>query len=293
VSFWKGAREAIGPLCSAPCDVCGTPSLRLDIWKRLVLNGFDIVNLIDLLHDECNLPDRPAFTYRALRLSPRLYSPQPHHFHLSIFRLAFFIFLHIYFDSPVTCYNMAVAGPIPSIVGALSCQKDSYLQSLETEVVSCIEYELPKAPQTKGKSKSKKPGDVDKAIEGDGTPPSKTWLIEFADSVLFPEGLLPNPTSLSSLLIVNRRRSTHRSWVHHSHILFRLWNSSNHQHPTPWSPLHLLFHQTPLPRDQGPSRCQFHSSLGPHAATHWPTPSLRYNGLARSTHSELEHGRRW
>jgi misacylated tRNA(Ala) deacylase len=85
----------------------------------------------------------------------------------------------------------AVAGPIPSIVGALSCQKDSYLQSLETEVVSCIEYEPPKAPQTKGKSKSKKPAEADKTIKQDAAAPSKTWLIEFADSVLFPEGLFP------------------------------------------------------------------------------------------------------
>lgn len=80
---------------------------------------------------------------------------------------------------------MAVAGPIPSIVGALSCQKDSYLQALETEVVSCSEYIPPKTAQQGGKSKTKKSTDPEKGLPA---ATSKTWLIEFADSVLFPEG---------------------------------------------------------------------------------------------------------
>ncbi|KAF2254884.1 ThrRS/AlaRS common domain-containing protein [Trematosphaeria pertusa] len=83
---------------------------------------------------------------------------------------------------------MAVAEPIPSIVGALSCQKDSYLRSLETEVVSCTEYVAPKTQKTNGKSKSTKSPDPGKAIGNGEAPSSKTWLIEFADSVLFPEG---------------------------------------------------------------------------------------------------------
>tara|TARA_R110002003_G_scaffold288_16_gene18479 strand:- start:4880 stop:6208 length:1329 start_codon:yes stop_codon:yes gene_type:complete len=80
---------------------------------------------------------------------------------------------------------MAVAGPIPSIVGALRCQKDSYLRSFETEVVSCEEYSPPKTPQQNGKSKIKKSTDLTKISQ---TADSKTWLIELADSVLFPEG---------------------------------------------------------------------------------------------------------
>ncbi|KAF2132335.1 ThrRS/AlaRS common domain-containing protein [Dothidotthia symphoricarpi CBS 119687] len=80
---------------------------------------------------------------------------------------------------------MAVAGPMPSIVGALSCQKDSYLQALETEVVSCNEYTPPKTPQQSGKSKTKKSTDPEKGLSDIA---SKTWLIEFADSVIFPEG---------------------------------------------------------------------------------------------------------
>lgn len=73
----------------------------------------------------------------------------------------------------------------PSIVGALSCQKDSYLQTLDTEVVACDEYVPLKASQQNGKSKSKKSaepaGNPDPAVQ-------RTWMIEFADSVLFPEG---------------------------------------------------------------------------------------------------------
>lgn len=83
---------------------------------------------------------------------------------------------------------MAVAGPIPSIVGALLCQKDSYLQSLETEVVSCKEYIPPKTSKTTGKSKSKKPTDSEKSAEKSSVISSKQYLLEFVDSVLFPEG---------------------------------------------------------------------------------------------------------
>ncbi|KAF1842369.1 ThrRS/AlaRS common domain-containing protein [Cucurbitaria berberidis CBS 394.84] len=82
----------------------------------------------------------------------------------------------------------AVASPSPTIVGALKCQQDSYLQTLETEVVSCNEYIPPKTPQQNGKSKSKKSTDPTKVLQNSESTPSKTWLIELADSVLFPEG---------------------------------------------------------------------------------------------------------
>ncbi|KAL5119537.1 hypothetical protein ACEQ8H_002602 [Pleosporales sp. CAS-2024a] len=80
---------------------------------------------------------------------------------------------------------MAVAGRIPAIVGALKCQKDSYLQTLETEVVSCSEYTPPEAPKG-GKARTKKSTDPTK-VEHPGAS-SKTWLVQLADSVLFPEG---------------------------------------------------------------------------------------------------------
>lgn len=76
----------------------------------------------------------------------------------------------------------------PAIVGALQCQKNSYLQTLETEVVSCEEFVPPKAAQQNGKSKTKKSTDPTKGLEHGDATTSKTWLIELADSVLFPEG---------------------------------------------------------------------------------------------------------
>lgn len=81
--------------------------------------------------------------------------------------------------------TMAAAGPAPIIVGALKCQKDSYLERFETEVVSCNEYIPPEAPKQNVKSKTKKSTDPTK-FELDAN--TKSWLIECADSVLFPEG---------------------------------------------------------------------------------------------------------
>ncbi|KAF3045429.1 hypothetical protein E8E12_003168 [Didymella heteroderae] len=83
---------------------------------------------------------------------------------------------------------MAITVMTPSIVGALSCQKDSYLQTLETEVVACDEYIPPKANQQSGKAKSKKSTDPLKVNGNSDAATQQTWMIEFADSVLFPEG---------------------------------------------------------------------------------------------------------
>ncbi|CAG5179090.1 uncharacterized protein ALTATR162_LOCUS9028 [Alternaria atra] len=76
----------------------------------------------------------------------------------------------------------------PAIVGALRCQKDSYLQTLETEVISCEEFVPPKSSQANSKSKTKKSTDPTKGLENGDASGSKTWLVELADSVLFPEG---------------------------------------------------------------------------------------------------------
>ncbi|KAL0933501.1 threonyl and Alanyl tRNA synthetase second additional domain-containing protein [Colletotrichum truncatum] len=65
------------------------------------------------------------------------------------------------------------------VVGALACQQDSYLTTLETEVVSCEKRLLPTA---------KKNGSKDKSAVANGDKNPETWLIEFSDSVLFPEG---------------------------------------------------------------------------------------------------------
>jgi misacylated tRNA(Ala) deacylase len=58
------------------------------------------------------------------------------------------------------------------VVGDLACQSDSYLQTLETKVISCE-----KAPKPAQKSK-----------KHDARHEEAGWLIECSDSVLFPEG---------------------------------------------------------------------------------------------------------
>ncbi|KAK2732596.1 alanyl-trna synthetase domain-containing protein [Colletotrichum kahawae] len=67
----------------------------------------------------------------------------------------------------------------PEVVGALACQRNSYLKTLEAEVISCEKRPPPVAKKNGGKDKSKESNGVDK---------SEMWLIEFDDSVLFPEG---------------------------------------------------------------------------------------------------------
>ncbi|KAF6835626.1 alanyl-trna synthetase domain-containing protein [Colletotrichum musicola] len=64
------------------------------------------------------------------------------------------------------------------VVGALACQRNSYLKTLEAEVVSCEKRPPPVATKN-----NKKPA------EAESDKSSETWLIEFDDSVLFPEGL--------------------------------------------------------------------------------------------------------
>ncbi|KAF2659297.1 ThrRS/AlaRS common domain-containing protein [Lophiostoma macrostomum CBS 122681] len=77
---------------------------------------------------------------------------------------------------------MQIQSPVP--VGALSCQKDSYLKSLDTEVVSCTEFSPPTQTKIPAKGKPKK---VNGSAEFQAEP-AQAWLIEFADSVFFPEG---------------------------------------------------------------------------------------------------------
>jgi misacylated tRNA(Ala) deacylase len=70
---------------------------------------------------------------------------------------------------------MAVTNdPKGRAVGALNCQSNSYQTALETEVVSCV-----KATKTEQNGGKKKKQEVVAQDE---------WLIECADSVLFPEG---------------------------------------------------------------------------------------------------------
>lgn len=66
-----------------------------------------------------------------------------------------------------------------TIVGALACQKNSFLKSFQTVVVSCKEYEpimTSRDKQNKGKKKEEKP------------PAEKLYAVELEDTILFPEG---------------------------------------------------------------------------------------------------------
>jgi misacylated tRNA(Ala) deacylase len=82
----------------------------------------------------------------------------------------------------------ATTSPNPVVVGALQCQKDSYLQTLDTEVVSCEEFVPPNTSQQNGKTSTKKSTDPMKSLKNGDAASSKLYLVELADSVLFPEG---------------------------------------------------------------------------------------------------------
>jgi len=66
----------------------------------------------------------------------------------------------------------------PVVVGALQCQKNSFLKEFSTTVVSCTE-EKPEPISSKGKkSKSKE----------SAQPPAPKYAVELQDTILFPEG---------------------------------------------------------------------------------------------------------
>ncbi|KAI1176156.1 threonyl and alanyl tRNA synthetase second additional domain-containing protein [Nemania sp. FL0916] len=71
-----------------------------------------------------------------------------------------------------------------SVVGALACQRASYLRTLESQVVSCVPMTPPLAKPPKSGQKTMAPT----AAVTSESPSTDTWLIEFTDSVLFPEG---------------------------------------------------------------------------------------------------------
>lgn len=75
------------------------------------------------------------------------------------------------------------------IVGELACQRDSYLRTLDTVVVSCVEVSPQKPIDTPSVMKDKKPKN-NRTSNDEITESPTMWEIEFADSVLFPEGTL-------------------------------------------------------------------------------------------------------
>jgi misacylated tRNA(Ala) deacylase len=86
---------------------------------------------------------------------------------------------------------MPLLSPKPSgrVVGDLACQRDSYLRTIESEVISCVEASPLKA---NGSKKDSRNGASDPELE-------RVYLIEFTDSVLFPEGVSLASRDLSVL----------------------------------------------------------------------------------------------
>ena len=65
------------------------------------------------------------------------------------------------------------APPRIRVVGELACHRNSYLRTLDTVVVACVEMSSQKHKKTSN---------------GGMTETPHLWEIEFADSVFFPEG---------------------------------------------------------------------------------------------------------
>lgn len=99
---------------------------------------------------------------------------------------------YIYQFSEVKRYNMPTA--TSTIVGALACQKNSFLKSFQTSVISCIEY----CPQT-AKDKQNK----DKKNGNEDIVDAKLYAIELDDTILFPEGG-GQPFDTGSIILPNK-----------------------------------------------------------------------------------------
>lgn len=76
--------------------------------------------------------------------------------------------------------TVTTTGTTTAIVGALACQKNSFLKTFKTKVVSSYEFIPPptaKDKQNKNNNKKKK-----------DSPPCKEFGVELEDTILFPEG---------------------------------------------------------------------------------------------------------
>lgn len=82
---------------------------------------------------------------------------------------------------PVSILDMTMTVPTSTIVGALACQKNSYLKTLNATVIKSFDYTLP--PTSQDKQNKEKKGKNDKKDK-----PVVVKAIELSDTVLFPEG---------------------------------------------------------------------------------------------------------
>lgn len=75
-----------------------------------------------------------------------------------------------------------------TVVGALACQRDSYLQTLRTTVLRCTPVEAKSEEPKKGKKSKKKPAAEAAAAASAAGPTKQLYEVELEDTVLFPEG---------------------------------------------------------------------------------------------------------
>ena len=74
------------------------------------------------------------------------------------------------------------------VVGELACQRDSYIRTIDTVVVACREKVTKTKEMVPNSSKATK--NPAKSSKHEQSKSQQLWEIEFADSVLFPEGML-------------------------------------------------------------------------------------------------------
>ena len=92
----------------------------------------------------------------------------------------------------------------PRVVGELACQRNSYLRTLETVIISCKEAQKENQSNTQ-KTNKKTKGESKRSSNNTET---KLWEIEFADSVLFPEGIFDCGVSVANRQEADNRRIT-------------------------------------------------------------------------------------
>lgn len=84
-----------------------------------------------------------------------------------------------------------------TIVGALACQKNSFLKNLQTVVISCFEHRPQNAQDKQNKNKKKGNENVE--------PEKELYAVELADTILFPEGG-GQPFDTGSIILPNDNR---------------------------------------------------------------------------------------
>jgi hypothetical protein len=94
--------------------------------------------------------------------------------------------------SPCFSHCVSVMTLVARIVGELACQQNSYLNELQTTVISCVEVTAAKS-ETKRTKKNKdkdQKSQIAAVVEPSSAMDGRLWEVECQDSILFPEGSL-------------------------------------------------------------------------------------------------------